>query len=169
MGRLVYLGGDTDKPLALVGELCPAEAFDQDMAWRKAWLAGEALVEMGLNRVQDSALGQDLWERVRSLADLLRLRPAAPVERAAAGRALGAPGDPRPGVGLDPASEVPDIAWCDVPAGPFVMGSPDDSLALFGKETPQQTLYLAAFRGGKYPITNAQYGGLCSRRRLRRA
>ena len=72
VGRLVYLGGDTDKPLALVGELCPAQAVDEELAWQKAWLAGEALVEAGLNRVRDSALGRDLVERVRSrLASLL--------------------------------------------------------------------------------------------------
>jgi predicted NACHT family NTPase len=44
VGRLVYLSGDIDKPLALVGELCPARAADDETAWRRAWLAGEARV-----------------------------------------------------------------------------------------------------------------------------
>jgi hypothetical protein len=65
VGRLVYLSGDTDKPLALVGELCPQSAPAGEADWRKVWLAGEVLLEMGLNRVQEGALGRDLLGRVR--------------------------------------------------------------------------------------------------------
>jgi formylglycine-generating enzyme required for sulfatase activity len=78
------------------------------------------------------------------------------VERAAAGRALAKLGDPRPGVGLR-SDGLPDIAWCQVPAGPFTMGSPDDSLSFIGKETPQHRRNLAAFRVSRYPVTNAQF------------
>ena len=46
-GRLVYLGGDTAKPLALVGELCPEMPDTSALGWRKAWLAGEVLLEAG--------------------------------------------------------------------------------------------------------------------------
>ena len=44
-----------------------------------------------------------------------------PVDRAAAGRALGWIGDERPGVGV--VDGLPDIVWCEVEEGPFVMGS----------------------------------------------
>jgi formylglycine-generating enzyme required for sulfatase activity len=81
-------------------------------------------------------------------------RPAK--ERVQAGDALALAGDPRPGVGLRPDG-LPDIAWCQVPAGSFVMGSRDDSLVLSGKETPQREVELPAFRIGLYPVTNAQY------------
>lgn len=47
VGRLVYLGGDTDKPLALVGELCTAREENSEPGWRKTWLAGEVLNEVG--------------------------------------------------------------------------------------------------------------------------
>jgi hypothetical protein len=61
--------------------LCPGQAGQDEIAWGKAWLAGETLLEIGLKRVQDSALGRDLLERVRArLADLLsgsRLSPAS--------------------------------------------------------------------------------------------
>ena len=157
VGRLVYLAGDTDKPLALVGELCPQQVGDDAMAWRKVWLAGEVLVEMGVNRVRDSALGRDLAGRVSyRLADLVGEGRLSPVERAAAGDALARLGDPRSGVGLR-EDGLPDIVWYEVPAGPFIMGSPDDSLAFFGKETPQREVKLPAFRMGRYPVTNAQY------------
>jgi formylglycine-generating enzyme required for sulfatase activity len=158
IGRLIYLGGDTDRPLALVGELCPARAADVEVAWRKAWLAGEALLEMGLHRVGDSALGRDLAERVRDrLAALLEAGLLSSVNRASAGDALAGLGDPRPGVGLRP-DRLPSITWCEIPAGPFLMGSHDDSCALFGQETPQDTVDVPAFRVSKVPITNAQYG-----------
>lgn len=85
VGRLVHHGGDVDKPLALVGELCPKRAPRSDGAWRKAWLAGEALLEMGLNRVQDGELGRDLSDRVRQrLASLLSKGRLSPVERSSA-------------------------------------------------------------------------------------
>jgi formylglycine-generating enzyme required for sulfatase activity/energy-coupling factor transporter ATP-binding protein EcfA2 len=170
VGRLVYLSGDTDKPLALVGELCPARLPEGESAWRNVWLAGDVLVEVGLNRVQDSALGRDLAGRVRSrLVDLLQQGRLSGVERAAAGRALARLDDPRPGVGLR-ADGLPDIAWRQVPAGPFTMGSPDDSLSFFGKETPQHRRALAAFRVSRYPVTNVQFaafteaGGYAERR-----
>ena len=51
VGRLVYLSGDTDKPLALVGELCPVTTADDESAWRRVWLAGEVLAEITPNRV----------------------------------------------------------------------------------------------------------------------
>lgn len=157
VGRLVYLSGDTDRPLALVGELCPAQPPEGEIAWRNTWLAGDVLVEVGLNRVQDSALGRDLAGRVRSrLVDLLQQGRLSGVERAAAGRALARLGDPRPGVGLR-TDGLPDIAWCQVHAGSFTMGSPDDSLSFFGKETPQHQRSLAAFCIGRYPVTNAQF------------
>ena len=164
VGRLVYLGGDTDKPLALVGELCPAQAADDETTWRKAWLAGEALVEVGLNRVQDSALGRDLTERVRHrLADLLRLGHLRPVERAAAGRALARLGDPRPGVGIivgaDGRPPLPYILWCYMPPGPFVMGSADNDEMAYDDEKPQHTQDIPyGYLISRYPITNAQFG-----------
>ena len=171
VGRLVYLGGDVDKPLALVGELCPAKAADDETTWRKAWLAGDALVEVGLNRVQDSALGRDLTGRVRDhLAALVSRGRLNPVERAAAGDALARLGDLRPGVGLRPDG-LPDIAWCGVPAGPFLMGTRAEEIAILLKqfggerdwyewEVPQHEVALPAYRISKYPVTNAQYAAL---------
>lgn len=96
VGRLVYLSGDTAKPLTLVAELCPAQSTNTDIAWRQAWLAGDVLLEMGRNRVADSRLGWELAERVgQRLVDLLQKERLSPVERAAAGDTLGRLGDPR--------------------------------------------------------------------------
>ena len=65
-------------------------------------------------------------------------------------------GDDRPGMALRPDG-LPDIVWCEVPAGKFIMGSTDDSLVFYGKETPQRFLSLERFSISKYTVTNTQY------------
>jgi formylglycine-generating enzyme required for sulfatase activity len=66
--------------------------------------------------------------------------------RAQAGRALARLGDPRRGVGLRDDG-LPDIVWCEVPAGPFLMG--DD------KEKDKSIT--ESYRISRYPVTNAQF------------
>ncbi|MCI0731528.1 MAG: SUMF1/EgtB/PvdO family nonheme iron enzyme [Chloroflexi bacterium] len=140
-GRLVYLAGDTaDKPLALVNRLCPTQEEDNDTAWRNAWLAGDALREMGLNWAQEDDWGRELLARVRGrLVALLEGGKLTPRERAEAGDTLARLGDPRPGVGaLEPELIL-------VPAGTFLMG--DD----------KHEITLDAFAIARYPVTNAQF------------
>jgi len=51
-------------------------------------------------------------------------------------------------------TQIPDIAWCEVPAGEFIMGSDDGR----DNEKPQHTLNLPyTYYAAKYPVTNAQY------------
>lgn len=159
VGRLVHLGGDTDKPLALVGELCPARAMDDDAAWRMAWLAGEVLLEAGLNRVQESALGRDLTERVRGrLADLVIEGRLVPAERAAAGETLGRLGDPRFREDAWYLPDEPLLGFVEVPAGPFPMGSDmgRDGNVL-EREMPQHMVDLPTYYTARYPVTVAQF------------
>jgi formylglycine-generating enzyme required for sulfatase activity len=59
---------------------------------------------------------------------------------------LGQRGFTRPGVGLAD-NGLPDIVWCPVPAGRFVMGEGES----------RRELLLQPFAISKYPITNAQY------------
>jgi len=66
-------------------------------------------------------------------------------------------GDPRPGVGVDLKTGLPDFVWCEVPAGPFLIGSGDDDEMAMDREKPQHTLKLPAFKIGQYPVTNSQY------------
>jgi formylglycine-generating enzyme required for sulfatase activity len=182
VGRLVYLGGDTDKPLALVGELCPRPAMDDEVAWRKAWMAGEVLVEMGLNRVQDSALGQDLAGRVRHrLAGLVGKGRLGPVERAAAGRALAKLGDSRFRPDTWYLPNEPLLGFVEVSAGSFLMGTREEDIPnllerfkedehlvqlqedvrnwrwYFLRETPQYEITLPTYYIARYPVTNAQF------------
>jgi formylglycine-generating enzyme required for sulfatase activity len=144
---------------ALADTLCyrePEAAGSEAVDLWGAHLAGQALAETAdLGRV--GARDEAKVARVgRWLVHILKQEDFPALERVAAGDTLARLGDPRPGVGLRPDG-LPDIAWCQVPAGPFVMGSPDDSLAFGGKETPQRQGELPPFRIGLFPVTNAQY------------
>jgi formylglycine-generating enzyme required for sulfatase activity len=65
------------------------------------------------------------------------------------GDVLGEMGDPRFGVGVK--AGIPEIDWCDVPAGLFVMGGSDLYSA------PRHEVHLPAFKISRYPITGMQY------------
>jgi formylglycine-generating enzyme required for sulfatase activity len=158
-GKLVHHSGELDKPLALVGELCPAHAPGDDSAWRQAWLAGEVLLEIGMARVGDSALGCDLLERVQGrLVELVRLGKLAAGERARAGDTLGRLGDPRfdPGRWYLPAENL--LGFVHVPAGKFHMGSDSKrDKELYDDEKPQHEVHLPEYYLARYPVTVAQF------------
>ena len=153
VGKLVYVNGDVDKPLALVAELCPADAHDSDIAWYLAWLGGDVLQEVGLKRVRDSIFGRDLLKREQTrLQELIEGGKLAPRERTRAGSSLTALGDPR----FDPECwylpDEPSLGFICIPAGSFIMGSVNDD------EKPQHELDLAYdYWLSKYPVTVAQY------------
>ncbi len=90
-------------------------------------------------------------ENQRHLLDILLDPQCGPKERAVAGDALAVIGDSRPGVGLR-ADGIPDIVWCEVPAGKFTMGS-----EAYDAEKPIRTVTLPAFKISKYPITYQQF------------
>ncbi len=146
---------------SLVDALC-YQALSEEIAQAEpdacgALLAGQALVESA-DLDQVSERNQPKVERVQ--AHLVRVMtdgklPA--VERVAAGNTLAKLGDPRPGVGLR-EDGLPDIVWCEVPAGPFLMGSTDDDGMAFGDEKPQHTYNIERpYAISCYPVTNAQY------------
>jgi formylglycine-generating enzyme required for sulfatase activity len=80
---------------------------------------------------------------------ITREAPLPAVERAEAGNALAKLGDPRPGVGIDEEMELPDIVWCEVPAGPFLMGE--------GDERHRNESITEDYLISRYPITNGQF------------
>ncbi|MCP4699390.1 MAG: SUMF1/EgtB/PvdO family nonheme iron enzyme [Gammaproteobacteria bacterium] len=125
-----------------------------DKEWRKAALAGEALLEQFiLDHLQEDDAYVEVYEKIRDwLARCLKEGRLPPRERAAAGEVLGRLGDPRPGIGLD-KNGLPDIVWADIPGGEFWMGSEDGR----NNERPCHQLRLDAFRIARYPVTVAQY------------
>jgi formylglycine-generating enzyme required for sulfatase activity len=144
---------------ALAEALCYQEVDDADITSQDVWgalLAGQALVETA-NLQKISPRNQAKVERVRKwlVAILTEQAPSGnpfpTVERALAGNLLAHLGDPRPGVGLR-QDGLPDIVWCDVPDGEFIMGSND-----YDDEKPPHNVILSAYHISRYPVTNAQY------------
>jgi len=158
VGRLVHLNGETAKPLALVAELCPADIVDTEVGWRQAWLAGEALLEMGLNRVEESSLGRELVARVRGrLVQLLQGGHLSPVERAAAGDTLARMGDLRFRADAWYLPAEPLLGFIEIPAGPFLMGSTKYDQEALADEMPQHKPSLPGYYIAHYPVTVAQF------------
>jgi formylglycine-generating enzyme required for sulfatase activity len=159
VGRLVYLSGDSDRPLALAGELCPHHGEDTETGWQKAWLAGEVLREIGLYRVKAGALGRDMLVRVQHrLAALLKKGALKPVERAGAGNTLAVIGDPRfdPDQWYLPKDEM--LGFVEIPAGPFLMGSDKKrDKEAYPDELPQHPVELSTYYISRYLVTAAQF------------
>lgn len=145
--------------------LCPPLQWDphlsEDIDLLKLILAGQAIVEMGLLRIERAEAGKQIVELVRAnLVQLIRSGRLSARERVTAGDILAEVGDPRPEFSSTLVGDllVPDISWCEIPAGPFLMGSSearDDSA--YDDEKPQHRVELPSYRVGLYPVTNAQY------------
>jgi formylglycine-generating enzyme required for sulfatase activity len=166
---ICFRTGDFEPMDAILDKLVPDPSPKRPAVedWRAAWLAGDLLM---LYR-RAAMHGKSAFDKrvVDRLAALVEAGALTPVERAAAGRTLAILGDPRPGVRCSPLPregegpgvrvEIPDIAWCGVPAGPFVMGSdkaqdPD----AYDDESPQhEQPMLYDYRISRYPVTNAQF------------
>ncbi len=128
----------------------------QTLLERQPGAPGEAEIFAGLAAQDIGRKGLPLESRERTVNALLAaLRddsriPAA--SRARAGEVLADLGDPRPGV-----TTLAGMEFCQVPAGPFRMGSGKDKEA-YNDEKPQHELTLAhPFAIGRYPVTVAQY------------
>jgi len=153
VGFLLHRQGDTSRPLALAGELCPEHGQDQENAWRRAWLAGDVLAELG-SRTADSQLGLDLRKRVCSrLTDLVTQAKLPAKERCFVGDLLARLGDPRPEV-----TEVDRIQFCYVPPGAFLLGSGEDDRLAQNNEKPQHECSIPyGYWLAHFPVTVAQF------------
>ena len=147
---------------SLVSKLCPqpcdagwvGEAADSD--WWAGLLAGQLLVETGIFRGEglDADESQILGRVIGWIEHLVSEGHLPPVDRAAAGRALGMLGDPRSAVGVKDG--LPEIDWVKVDEGPFIMGSREKDIWI-GEPQFTCTLIRAPYRISRYLITVIQY------------
>jgi formylglycine-generating enzyme required for sulfatase activity len=146
---------------AVVGALTEQQPGEPGQA---VAVAGEAVVDAWPGGVTPACRKQVVQKLVETMADDEQVKPTL---RAAASDALARLGDPRPGIGLHPDG-LPDIVWCEVPAGPFIMGTQKEDIPAllekyggerkwYERETPQHQPNLPAYSIGKYPVTNTQY------------
>jgi formylglycine-generating enzyme required for sulfatase activity len=153
VGRLVYVSEDLDKPLALAAELCPNDASDTDLAWWQAWLAGDVLQEIGINRIADSAFGRDMLRQTQNrLANLIEYGKLTPRERNEVGKILSKLGDPRFSASHWFLPSDLMFGFIHIPAGEFIMGN-DLSI----DEQPQHTVDIPEYWIQKYPVTAQQF------------
>ncbi len=162
VGSMARLKKMTHVAVDAAAALCPGQVPDGDRPeaeWRAAVLAGEALLETGLEEVQAKERYRPVLDRARGwLAALLRRGMLSPVDRARAGSVLAQLGDPRFRADAWFLPDEPLLGFVEVPGGPFVMGSDKkkDPMAL-DSELPQHTIDLPAYYVARYPVTHAQY------------
>ena len=162
-GTLVFNQNNREKVLDAIEKMLPSSqpAADDEAGWRCVWLAGEMTDVVGREAAERDPTGERFLPRLRDyLAALVTGGRLVPVQRAAAGVALGRLGDPRKDV------NCPIPATVLIPAGPFRMGSDKknqrspyyDELTYGDEEPSHEVTYLNFdYRIGQYPVTVAQY------------
>ncbi|MBN2001199.1 SUMF1/EgtB/PvdO family nonheme iron enzyme, partial [candidate division KSB1 bacterium] len=155
----------------LVNEFCKQEYHNDKQFkkhdWYAALYAALALVETEQHKNVPERQ-QISMNRLKNWLKALVEESGLPVpDRAQAGRLLSLIGDIRKGVGVT-AEGIPDIAWCQVPAGSFVMGTREEDISKllqeyqgekewYERETPQLQPLLSAYLVSRYPVTQVQF------------
>lgn len=92
-----------------------------------------------------------------SLIDVVSDSARSVEERVNAGRVLAELGDVRPGIGLG-AHGLPELKWSEwIPAGSYVLGSPEADRHALDNEKPEHRVSVEAYRISIYPVTNMQF------------
>ncbi len=155
VGHLTFCTMQSDPIRSLLDRLCPETGKDTPSAWRRAWIAGNALLEMERKRLLEDE-GADLDRRIRTrLVGLLRKGALEARERVAAGNALARLGDPRfcPDRWFLPDEDNNDLlGFIKIPAGEFLMGDDEDKDA-----QPQRPVRLERYFIARYPVTMDQF------------
>ena len=143
----------------LADALCfrePGDAEGPEDDWG-ALLAGQAVAESAdLARVGQANASK--LERLRRwLIHLMRSESFPVLERATAGKALAALGDPRFDASLWHLPKEPDLGFVEVPGGPFQMGSDRGDPESFDDQRPRHEVTLPSFWLGRYPVTVGQF------------
>jgi formylglycine-generating enzyme required for sulfatase activity len=70
---------------------------------------------------------------------------------------------------VEPLNQETGIEMMQIPAGTFLMGSPEDELDRRDSESPQHEVNIAAFFMGKYPVTQAQWKAIAAMPQVNRS
>ncbi|HRW09905.1 MAG TPA: SUMF1/EgtB/PvdO family nonheme iron enzyme [Caldilineaceae bacterium] len=183
VGYLAHCNNAIERPLLLIGELCPTTTgsavplsptgvvpgSSAELPWRKLWLAGKALLEIGLVRAQSLQQGRALVERLRYyLTTLVTHDLLEPRLRAEAGTVLSVLGDERD---FDEMVTVPEgrfhmgnssahhVSFVElgVPSLVRVGIAEEDAHSFLASAWVQHEVALDSFQISRYPITNGQY------------
>jgi formylglycine-generating enzyme required for sulfatase activity len=116
-----------------------------------------AAIERAVETARQNGAPQQPAEAARTDVSAERDLDVAPAATASAGRVSQRPGT---------VSRDIDAPWCPelvvIPAGSFVMGSPEDEAERTNDEGPQHRVTFASpFALGKYPVTFEEYDHFC--------
>jgi len=150
--------------IAAVNALCPLslqEAGEADkVAFNRAEIAAEALLEIGLVGVKRDQCGKVVLMRVKNwlMAAMEADKLLKSTERIVSGNLLGKIGDPRFNPEYWYLPDDPCLGFIEIPAGPFMMGSDKrEDKDAFDSECPQHEVTLSHYEMGRYPVTEAQF------------
>ncbi len=144
--------------LSLYHLLMPHGLSEVDLAtvkthhWQQAIVLANAELEGGSEILeQDSA--QQVWHErlIHWLVRLVEQDTLNPQERAEAGSLLGRLGDPRPGIGIDSKTKLPDISWVEFEEGEF------NSCKVDLKSDGGSFTVQPPFKLSRFLVTNAQF------------
>ena len=163
-----------EKPLVLLRKLCPSKLIDTEAHWQKVRLAGEVLLELGVDDVK--AADEDLLDQIRnSLVKLIQDNHLTARERADGGDGLARVGDPR----FDPAQfylpKEPRLGFVEIPAGRYTIGTrstdfealmhlldiPEKDRSGWRDEINDQPVDMPTCFMTRYPVTVAQWRAFC--------
>ncbi len=121
-----------------------------EIAWRKAVLAAEQMLEIGLAAVASDREHTIIRKRIAGWLQALIERGALPPpERARAGILLAKVGDPRPGVAPGVLEDLGAMEFCYVPAGPFIAGE--------GEKRRENDSMTRGYWIARFPVTTGQF------------
>jgi formylglycine-generating enzyme required for sulfatase activity len=155
--ELLYNRQNPESLLDLMYGLCPATQPRQGHEWRATLWSGQMAVLLGTARIKADVDkpdgGSSCLERlIPRLLGVLRESPLNVIERTEAGRILAQLGDPRREVLLPE-----EMVFCEIPAGPFTMGSEDDPQADNNEEPQHKYNIPYNYKISCHPVTNAQF------------
>jgi formylglycine-generating enzyme required for sulfatase activity/energy-coupling factor transporter ATP-binding protein EcfA2 len=172
LGDILGRAGGDDSRWTLLENLVDAPpsgpiAPDDPRAW-SVWLTAHLVNELLPHATTQNRFRRQLLDDLRAwmAAVVGRAEALPPIERTDLAMTLGKLGDPRPGTGL--SNGVPDLLWCDIPAGSQTIGLDPTLVAMaseaewargwrFERETPARQVAVSAFCITRYPITQAQF------------
>lgn len=170
---LCFARSDQERMDAILGALVPQDRPAQEKDWRALLIAGDLLILYDRRWPNSYVNRKQIRDR---LAELVETDQLAAIERVAAADTLGELDDPRHGIhvptliagGRQEVSTfgVQHLLWCEIPAGPFWMGSSKNEKdahydpEAYDDEVGQTKKYdkiTKPFYISRYPITNAQF------------
>ncbi len=158
--------------LHLLTGISPLELFDHgefDWVWRDFCVDNPVADELGA--VLDKMICQGTKKRYQSVGEVWQalgfaVQAQSPSAPPPSRQTIIQPAQPKVSRSGGFIERLPDgvmLEMVQLPAGSFMMGSPDSDGMAYHAEKPQHQVNVKAFAIGKYPVTQAQYVAVMGR------